>query len=236
MTVTWMILGAALLTGLLGGVHCVGMCGGIVTALVGRSAGNTRPWAMHLAYNAGRIVSYAFAGAAAGAAGSLGLMLEAWLPVQVILYALANILLVALGLYLAGLRSPITRLEHLGMGLWRRIQPLTRHFLPADSVPKALMLGMLWGWLPCGLVYTVLFTALLSGNALNGAILMLAFGLGTLPNLMAAAVFLQRSRSLLAGRMARMLSGATVMAFGVYGIAHAGSLATQIRGGLLCIG
>ena len=78
---------------------------------------------MHLAYNAGRIVSYAFAGAAAGAAGSLGLMLDAWLPVQVILYALANILLVALGLYLAGLRSPITRLEHLGMGLWRRIQP-----------------------------------------------------------------------------------------------------------------
>ena len=236
MSVTWMILGAAVLTGFLGGVHCAGMCGGIVTALVGQSANNARPWLLHLAYNDGRITSYTVAGAAAGAIGSLGLMLDGWLPVQIVLYVMANLLLIALGLYLAGLRGPITRLEHLGSGLWRRIQPLTRRFLPADSAPKAMALGMLWGWLPCGLVYTVLFTALLSGSALNGAILMLAFGLGTLPNLMAVAVLLQRSRSLLAGRTARMLSGATVMAFGIYGIVHTGTLGTQIRGGLLCIG
>ena len=236
MTVTWMILGAAVLTGFLGGVHCAGMCGGIVAAVAGQSAGNVRPWLMHLAYNAGRIASYALAGAVAGAVGSLGLMFDRWLPVQIVLYVMANLLLIALGLYLAGIRSPITRLEHLGAGLWRRIQPFTRRFLPADSVPKALALGMLWGWLPCGLVYTVLFTALLSGSALNGAILMLAFGLGTLPNLMAAAVLLQRSRSLLASRTARLFSGVTVMAFGVYGVAHAMSLGTQIRGGLLCIG
>ena len=236
MTVTWLILGAAVLTGFLGGVHCAGMCGGIVTALVGQTAGNARPWLIHLAYNAGRIASYALAGAAVGAVGSLGLLLDGWLPVQVFVYVAANLLLIALGLYLAGIRSPITRLEHLGAGLWRRIQPHTRRFLPADSAPKALALGMLWGWLPCGLVYTVLFTALLSGSALNGAILMLAFGLGTLPNLMAAAVLLQRSRSLLTSRFARIVSGAIVMAFGVYGIAHAASLGTQIRSGLLCIG
>ena len=163
-------------------------------------------------------------------------MLDQWLPVQIVLYVAANLLLIALGLYLAGIRSPITRLEHLGAGLWRRIQPFTRRFLPADSIPKALALGMLWGWLPCGLVYTVLFTALLSGSALNGAILMLAFGLGTLPNLMAAAILLQRSRSLLASRTARVFSGVTVMAFGVYGVAHAVSLGAQIKGGLLCIG
>ena len=236
MTVTWLILDAAVLTGFLGGVHCAGMCGGIVTALVGQTAGNSRPWLIHLAYNAGRIASYALAGAAVGAVGSLGLLLDGWLPVQVFVYVAANLLLIALGLYLAGIRSPITRLEHLGAGLWRRIQPHTRRFLPADSAPKALALGMLWGWLPCGLVYTVLFTALLSGSALNGAILMLAFGLGTLPNLMAAAVLLQRSRSLLTSRFARIFSGAIVMAFGVYGIAHAASLGTQIRSGLLCIG
>ncbi|MBI3530834.1 MAG: sulfite exporter TauE/SafE family protein [Betaproteobacteria bacterium] len=231
-----MILGAAVLTGFLGGVHCAGMCGGIVAAVAGQPAGNVRSWLMHLAYNAGRIASYALAGAAAGAVGSLGLMLDKWLPVQIVLYVAANLLLIALGLYLAGIRSPITRLEHLGAGLWRRIQPFTRRFLPADSVSKAFALGMLWGWLPCGLVYTALFTALLSGSALNGAIQMLAFGLGTLPNLMAAAVLLQRSRSLLANRTARMFSGATVMAFGVYGVAHAVSLGTQIRSGLLCIG
>ena len=236
MSVTWMILGAAVLTGLLGGVHCAGMCGGIVAAVVGQSGGHVRPWLMHLAYNAGRIASYALAGAAAGAVGSLGFMLDKWLPVQIVLYVAANLLLIALGLYLAGIRSPITRFEHLGAGLWQRIQPFTRRFLPADSVPKAFALGMLWGWLPCGLVYTVLFTALLSGSALNGAILMLAFGLGTLPNLMAAAVLLQKSRSLFASRRARLFSGAIVMLFGVYGVAHAMSLGTQIKGGLLCIG
>jgi uncharacterized protein len=236
MTVTWVILGAAVLTGFLGGVHCAGMCGGIVAAVAGQSAGKVRPWLNHLAYNAGRIASYALAGAAAGAVGSLGLMLERWLPVQIFLYVAANLLLIALGLYLAGVRSPITRFEHLGAGLWRRIQPFTRRFLPADSVLKAFALGMLWGWLPCGLVYTVLFTALLSGSALNGAILMLAFGLGTLPNLMAAAVLVQRSRSLFASRPARIFAGATVMAFGVYGVAHAVTLGSQIRNGLLCIG
>lgn len=234
MTITWMILGAALLTGLLGGVHCAGMCGGIVTALVGQSAGNARAWRMHLAYNLGRITSYALAGAVAGAVGSLGLMLDKWLPAQIVFYVVANLLLIALGFYLAGIHGPITRLEHLGSGLWRRIQPLTRRFLPADSAPKALALGMLWGWLPCGLVYTVLFTALLSGGALKGAILMLAFGLGTLPNLMAVAIVLHRSRSIFSNRTARLACGATVMAFGVFGLAHASSLDAKIRGGLLC--
>ncbi len=127
-------------------------------------------------------------------------------------------------------------LEQLGAGLWRRIAPLTRRFLPADNMPKALALGMLWGWLPCGLVYTALFTSLLSGSALKGALLMLAFGIGTLPNLMAAAVMLRRSRTLLAGRTARLCSGAIVVGFGVYGVAHAASLGSHIRGGLLCIG
>ncbi|MEO8008406.1 MAG: sulfite exporter TauE/SafE family protein [Betaproteobacteria bacterium] len=236
MTVTWIILGAAVLTGFLGGVHCAGMCGGIVAAVVRQPAGKVRPWLIQLAYNAGRITSYALAGAAAGALGSLGLMLDKWLPVQIVLYVAANLLLIALGLYLAGIRGPITHLEHLGAGLWRHIQPFTRRFLPADSIPKAVALGMLWGWLPCGLVYTVLFTALLSGSALNGAILMLAFGLGTLPNLMAAAILLQRSRSLLTSKAARMISAATVMGFGLYGVAHAVSLGAQIRRGLLCIG
>ena len=235
MTVTWVILGAALLTGFLGGVHCAGMCGGIVSALVGQSARNARPGLLHLAYNGGRIFSYALAGAVTGTVGSLGLLLDRWLPVQVFVYIAANLLLIALGLYLAGFRGPVTRLEHLGSRLWRRVQPLTRRFLPADSVPKALALGMLWGWLPCGLVYTVLFTALLSGSALKGAVLMLAFGLGTLPTLTMAAFFLHKSRSLFAGRTARLFSGATVIAFGVYGLANASSLGTQIRSGLLCI-
>ena len=94
-------MGAVLLTGLLGGVHCAGMCGGIVAALSGQVPAGTRQWPLHLSYNLGRITSYAVAGAAAGAIGTLGLLLDGMLPVQLALYVLANLLLIALGLYLA---------------------------------------------------------------------------------------------------------------------------------------
>ena len=236
MTITWAILGVAVVTGLLGGVHCAGMCGGIVSALAAGPKATARPWLIHLCYNLGRIASYAVAGAIVGTVGSLGLMLDGWLPVQIVLYAVANVLLIGLGLYLAGIRGPVTYLERLGSRFWSLLRPFARRFLPADSPAKALALGMLWGWLPCGLVYTVLFTALLSGNALSGAAVMLAFGLGTLPNLMIAAALLRRPRAWLSSRAARTLSGAVVLGFGVYGLAHAATLSQQIKGGLFCIG
>lgn len=236
MTITWAILGVAVVTGLLGGVHCAGMCGGIVSALATGPKAAVKPWLIHLCYNLGRIASYAAAGAIVGTVGSLGLMLDGLLPVQIVLYATANVLLIGLGLYLAGIRGPVTHLERLGSRFWSLLRPFTRRFLPADSPAKALALGMLWGWLPCGLVYTVLFTALLSGNALSGAAVMFAFGLGTLPNLMLAAVLLRGPRAWLSSRTARTLSGAVVLGFGVYGLAHAATLSQQIKGGLFCIG
>jgi hypothetical protein len=241
MTITWAILGVAVLTGLLGGVHCAGMCGGIVSALGSSrtttgTARSRKLWLNHLCYNLGRIASYMVAGAVAGTVGSLGLMLDGLLPVQIALYAAANLVLIGLGLYLAGIRGPVSSLERLGSGFWSVLKPFTRRFLPADSPAKALALGMLWGWLPCGLVYTMLFTALISGNAQSGATVMLAFGLGTLPNLMAAAALLHGPRAWLASRPARTLSGAVVLGFGVYGLAHAATLSQQIKGGLFCIG
>jgi sulfite exporter TauE/SafE len=239
MTIAWAVLGVAVFTGLLGGVHCMGMCGGIVSALSGVVRGPrapATPWSIPLAYNLGRITSYAIAGAIAGAVGSLGLMLEGLLPVQIALYVMANLLLIGLGLYLAGVPGPIARIERLGSHLWARVKPHTRRFLPLDTLPKAFAVGMLWGWLPCGLVYTVLFGALLSGDALSGAVLMLAFGLGTLPNLMAAALVLRRSRAWLSSRPARLVSGSVVLGFGVWGLAHATTLGQQIKGGLICIG
>ena len=236
MTITWAILGVAVVTGLLGGAHCAGMCGGIVSALAGSSPASAKSWRIHLCYNLGRIASYSVAGAVAGTVGSLGLMLDGLLPVQIALYAAANLLLIGLGLYLAGIRGPLARLERLGSRFWSLLKPFTRRFLPADSPRKALALGMLWGWLPCGLVYTVLFTALLSGNALSGAVVMFAFGLGTLPNLMMAAALLRGPQRWLASRRARIVSGAVVLGFGVYGLAHAATLSQQIKGGLFCIG
>lgn len=236
MTIAWAVLGVALFTGLVGGVHCMGMCGGIVSALTSGTKVSGGSWSIPLFYNLGRIASYGIAGAIAGAFGSLGLMLDGLIPVQIALYVLANLLLIGLGLYLAGIPGPIARLERLGGHLWSHFKPHTRRFLPVDRPAKALAVGMLWGWLPCGLVYTALFGALLAGNALSGAALMLAFGLGTLPNLMAAALLLRRSRAWLSSRAARLVSGSVVLGFGIYGLAHAATLGQQIKGGLICLG
>ena len=230
------ILGAVFLTGVLGGVHCAGMCGGIVAAFSGQAAAGKRQWPLHLSYNLGRIASYAVAGAAAGALGSLGLLLDGVLPVQLALYVLANLLLIALGLYLAGVSAAVSRLERAGMALWRRVQPLMRHFLPATTAPRAFALGTLWGWLPCGLVYSVLAMALLSGDALSGSAIMLAFGLGTLPNLMAAGLLVPRFRSTSVAKPVRLAAGGLVLGFGVYGLANAATLSAQIRSGILCFG
>ena len=140
---------ALFLVGLLGGTHCVGMCGGIVGAL---SLGAPARWSMHLAYNAGRILSYGVAGALAGALGAASLALDGPAPVRLALYLLANLMLVALGLYLLGVTRALAFTERAGQHLWRHIQPLTRRFVPAKTVAQAFPLGVLWGWLPCGLV------------------------------------------------------------------------------------
>ena len=118
---------AVFLVGLLGGVHCAGMCGGIVSALAlqmpGKSAAGGAAWTIHLAYNLGRIGSYAVAGALMGALGSLGLLLDKALPVQLALYVAANLMMVALGLYLTGISGALAFTERAGQWLWRRIQP-----------------------------------------------------------------------------------------------------------------
>lgn len=205
---------ALFLVGLLGGTHCVGMCGGIVGAL---SMGVSARWSMHLAYNAGRILSYAAAGAIAGALGAASMGLEAQVPVRLILYFVANLMLVALGLYLLGVSRALAFTERAGQTLWRRIQPLTRRFLPAQSVAQAFPLGLLWGWLPCGLVYSALATALTAGSSERGALMMLAFGLGTLPNLLLAGIVLARLNEFVRRPVVRTLSGLLVLGFGIYG-------------------
>lgn len=225
---------AVFLIGLLGGVHCAGMCGGIVSALSLQASGKGSAWPVHLAYNGGRIVSYAIAGALMGALGSLGLLLNNWLPVQITLYVVANLMMVALGLYLTGLTQTLAFTERAGQWLWRRVQPATRRFLPVRGVAQAFPLGMLWGWLPCGLVYSVLTMTLLSGSAGRGAAIMLAFGLGTLPNLMLAGLLLVRFRSFVQGRALRLASGVIVLAFGLWGLFNAAALGGKLWRGVVC--
>ncbi|MEK7811135.1 MAG: sulfite exporter TauE/SafE family protein [Pseudomonadota bacterium] len=236
---------AVLLVGLLGGVHCLGMCGSIVgvfTAQVpppiqlspgGRKGerlslrerigfnGATR-WPFHLAYSLGRITSYAIAGALVGSIGQAGLLMRDAVPVQHLLFALSSVMLVALGLYLAGVWGAVRQLERAGGVLWKFLQPFTTRLLPVNNVPRALGLGALWGWLPCGLVYSVLLTALASGSALNGALIMLVFGLGTLPNLLAIGLFWESIKHWVQSRRVRMVAGSLVVALGVYGLLKVG--------------
>ena len=208
------LLLSALILGLLGGGHCLGMCGGLMSALTLAIPAEQRAqrFKLLLAYNLGRIFSYASAGLLLGLAG--------WAvtksPAAMLLRVLAGLLLIAMGLYLAGWWSGLTRIESIGRGLWRHIQPLTRRFMPVTSVPRALILGGLWGWLPCGLVYSTLLWASSQGNALDSAALMLTFGLGTLPVLLATGMAAERLTILLRKRGVRMAGGVLVMLFGLW--------------------
>jgi sulfite exporter TauE/SafE len=216
---------ALFLIGLLGGTHCIGMCGGIVGAL--SLGAGSRP-ELHLAYNSGRIASYTLAGAIAGALGGASLALSGQLPLRIVLFVLANLMLVALGLYLMGITRALAFSERFGQRLWRHVQPLTRRFLPARSVAQAFPLGLLWGWLPCGLVYSALVTALTSGSALHGAGLMLAFGLGTLPNLLLAGLLAVRLKDYATKPAVRITAGLLVLGFGLWGLFAAIRLIVQV--------
>jgi sulfite exporter TauE/SafE len=205
------------LLGLFGGLHCIGMCGGIVSALSGagtdaRSAGQKA--ARQLIYSAGRISSYAVAGAAAGGLGLsllslLGPDAARWLRV------LAGAFLVAAGLYLAGWWFGLTRLERLGAHAWRHIAPLSGRLQPLDRAWKQFAAGAVWGWLPCGLVYAALAGASAAGGAAQGAAMMAAFGIGTLPALLAAGT---ASQALQSGVRTRRFAGGLLVVFGLWTI------------------
>ena len=225
---------AVFVLGLLGGTHCIGMCGGIVSALSIPSASAGPIWPRQLAYNLGRITTYAMLGVLAGAVGSASLVFNNYLPVQLTLYVLANCMMIGMGLYLMGLPQAFLPLEKLGQRLWRRVLPLSQPFMRGQSAAKAYPLGVLWGLLPCGLTYGVLSTALMSGSALRGGALMLSFGVGTLPNLLLAGVLLARYGKLIRSKLFRTAAGVLVMSFGVYGLVRAPELGGKLWAGVVC--
>ena len=223
---------AMLAAGLASGVHCVGMCGGIVTSFEVRRAIPIREeffWGKRVAFNLGRITTYAVAGAAAGTLGAAAYAAGA-IPAQAMLQFAASAMLVLVGLYLAGADRLLAPLEALGLPLWRRIQPLAARLLPARTLPGAYLAGLAWGWLPCAMVYAALGAAAFAGSPAAGAVAMVAFGLGTLPFLLGAGWLAARLREW------RRAAGAAVLGFGVYGLAHAnaGALEDGVRRVLLC--
>jgi hypothetical protein len=211
------------LAGLLGGPHCVGMCGGIVGALGGLSPPATAgaasksgvaPIFLQLGYHAGRLSSYVIAGLLAGGLGG-ALLLSGSLGLRLALLTLAGLMLLGMGLYLLGLPQLLLPLEKVGAHWWKKLQPLSRPFIPVRRFGQAFPLGLVWGWLPCGLVYTALTSALSAGTAAQGGLVMLAFGLGTLPNLLLAGLFAVRMRTFMQRRPVRLIAGLAIIGFGL---------------------
>jgi len=240
----------AFLVGLFSGVHCVAMCGGVLGALnlrpqrrvipirdgtaAMRSESLVHSLGLQLFYSAGRIGSYAVAGSIVGAVSATAAPTIGVTGAQVLLGVGANVLLILLGLHLAGFGALVQRLESMGRPLWKRLAPIGRRLLPADTPMKALAVGSLWGWLPCALVYSALGMAFMSGGAFKGGMVMAAFGLGTLPNLVAAGFALERLRPFLERKAVRRGAGIAVMGLGSLGLARIPALSGLIERGLLC--
>ncbi|MAS23878.1 MAG: cytochrome biogenesis protein [Oceanospirillaceae bacterium] len=202
----------AFLLGVFGSSHCVVMCGGI-SAAIGARAGEHRIRAS-LLFNSGRIFSYAIAGLIVSFAGL-------WLAQQnhilmLVLRSVAAIMLILMGLYVARWSMLLTRFEQVGNLLWKRLQPLTVRFMQSEKSSDQLLLGMLWGWLPCGLVYSTLSWVAANGDPLMGPLSMLAFGAGTLPALFATTLAGSMISGLSANTHVRRFAGLMLIVYGLW--------------------
>lgn len=222
------ILSSALVLGFFGSVHCLGMCGGIAGALgqgLPDQSRGSRFFRSSL-YSMGRITSYAMAGALVGFFGET---FAAWTGLTVFLRILAGLLILGFGLHVAGWWNGLAVIERVGLVAWRRLVPVTRRIGSPDRIWKTFVLGMLWGWLPCGLVYAALIGAAATGHAAMGALFMTCFGLGTLPALLAASGFGAQLGAFLALRSARRAAGILLLIFGLWSIG--GALMPILGGG-----
>ncbi len=211
---------AALMAGLVGSSHCVGMCGGIAGALGMSAADTDRPFIRRVLFvslfSCGRILGYAVIGALAGLLGqglTESLDIETW---AMVLRSATGVLLVAIGLQIAFHLRLLAPIERSGAKLWARLSPLGRFFLPAKRPDQALALGFLWGWLPCGLVYSMVLMAILVGDWPGSAVLMAAFGLGTLPAMTAMGLVSSGAAVRAPGTTLRRLAGIVLILFGIW--------------------
>lgn len=207
----------AFIVGFLGGVHCLGMCGGIVGALtLGTRDRELGQWRLLLGYNLGRISSYTLIGAVAGFLGYLAADLSGLQSVRIAFQVIAAFMMIALGLYLAGWWQGVMRIEAIGARLWHKIEPLGRRFIPVHSFGSACILGLVWGWLPCGLIYSILLWALAAASPLEGAGLMLSFGLGTLPNLLVMGLFATKMTVWAQNILIKRTAGLVIISLAIY--------------------
>lgn len=208
----------AFLVGLLGSAHCFGMCGGIAAAYAPSIKEKSLSQSLLVAsfYNFGRALSYAIAGAIAGSVGvALGSSLDLayW---SIILRFIAGLIIILIGLQLLFKFELLAWVESIGKPVWEKLAPLTRHLLPLDHPLKWLALGGLWGWLPCGMVYSMLLMAVTSGGSFQGAALMLCFALGTLPSMMLTGVTLAHFGELFKRKLVHQVAGGMCIIFGIW--------------------
>jgi hypothetical protein len=208
-------LATAFLAGLVGSAHCLGMCGGIsgLFALHSSVRGLHRQLPMALVYNAGRLASYAILGFAVAAVGSrfAALTPAVGKPVRLI----AGAVIILIGLQIAFNFRPLGFLERMGAAAWSYVSPIAGRLLPVDNLPRALGLGLLWGLIPCGLVYSMLLVAATSPRAVDGALVMVAFGIGTTPAMLLTGLGAARLAQLMQDRRTRLGAGLLIVMLGI---------------------
>jgi sulfite exporter TauE/SafE len=215
-------LSAAFVAGIAGSAHCFAMCGSLAAAF-GMRTRNA------LSYHAGRLSGYAIAGAICGL---LGATLQAVLDLARIgswLRIASGVLLLLIAFRMLSPWNPLHWLETLGAKFWRQLQPLTQKTGSMSGRAQALALGFLWGWLPCGLVYSMLLFAALSGDALQGGSILLAFGLGTLPAMLTSTMLASHVQQLMRNRWPRFASGVLLLALGAWMIWISLSVAEHVH-------
>lgn len=203
----------AFLLGVFGSLHCMGMCGGIVGAL-SLGTTNERGVALQIGYHLGRITTYGLIGLLAGVIGL-------WLSYSheqagMVLRFISGILLALMGLYIIGTTKALLWLEKLGTGLWKKVQPFSRSLIPVKSIQQAISLGLIWGLLPCGLVYSTLSWALVSADPIKSASLMMMFGFGNMPALLSLAVFTNQLTRFKQNAIVKSLIGSSIFVFGIW--------------------
>ena len=239
------ILISAWLVGALGGVHCLAMCGGFIAATAARDARRHVEAApllpmrtlasRQLVYHAGRLATYALLGAAFGGGGAAALDAALLLPVQRTLYVAANAVLLLLALSVASGRPVVPALERAGAKAFALLLPRLRPLLARGGYGARLTLGLVWGLVPCALVYSVLPIALFAGGTWQGAAVMLAFGAGTLPNVAAAGLLIHRAQGLGDRVAVRYGAAAVIAAFAVIGAYRALWVPGALAQGPFCL-
>jgi len=208
---------SALLIGFMSSAHCVVMCGGVASILSANIPLHHRNASIKLvyllAYNAGRLFSYCMAGALLGY--SFGFFALKSHLIFAILQLISGVMLVLVGLYVGQWLNIISYIERLGKTLWAYISPLAKRQIPFKSPYGAISFGLVWGWLPCGLVYSTLTWAAASGSSGQGALIMLGFGVGTLPAMFALGIVADTIKTLLQHRLVKHLSAILIIGFGI---------------------